>query len=31
VAVATLDGEPMPQSPLVDRLHQTYCEMLAKE
>lgn len=31
VAVATLDGEPLPQSPLVDRLHQTYCEMLAKE
>lgn len=31
VEVATLDGEPVPQSPIVEQLHRTYCEMLAKE
>lgn len=31
VVVATLDGQPVPQSPIVEQLHQTYCEMLAKE
>ena len=31
VVVVALDGEPVPQSPLVEQLHQTYCEMLAKE
>jgi len=31
IAVATLDGEPVPQSPLVDQIHRAYCEMLAKE
>jgi aminodeoxychorismate lyase len=31
IAVATLDGEPVPQSPLVEKIHQAYCEMLAKE
>lgn len=31
VVVASLDGEPVPQSPIVEQLHRTYCEMLAKE
>jgi len=31
ISVATLDGEPVPQSPLVDQIHRAYCEMLAKE
>ena len=31
VAVTSLDGETVPQSPLVDRIYQTYCEMLARE
>jgi len=31
IAVATLDGEPVPQSPFVDQIHRAYCEMLAKE
>jgi branched-chain amino acid aminotransferase len=31
VAVASLDGQPVPHSPVVDQLHQAYCEMLARE
>lgn len=31
VAVTSLDGEPVPQSPLVEQLHQAYCQLLAKE
>ncbi len=31
VAVTSFDGEPVAQSPLVDQLHQAYCELLAKE
>ena len=31
VVVASLDGEPMPQSPLVEQIHRAYCEMLARE
>ena len=31
VSVNSFDGEPVPQSPLVTKIHQTYCEMLAKE
>jgi aminodeoxychorismate lyase len=31
INVATLNGEPVPQSPLVDQIHRAYCEMLAKE
>jgi aminodeoxychorismate lyase len=30
IAVATLDGEPVPQSSLVEKIHQAYCEMLAR-
>jgi aminodeoxychorismate lyase len=31
VGVSSLDGEPVGQSPLVERIHRTYCEMVAKE
>jgi len=31
VGVASLDGEPLAQSPLVEKIHQTYCGMLAAE
>lgn len=31
VVVASFDGQPVPQSPLVEQLHRTYCEMLARE
>jgi aminodeoxychorismate lyase len=31
VVVASLDGEPMAQSPLVEQIHRAYCEMLARE
>jgi aminodeoxychorismate lyase len=31
IAIASLDGEPVPQSPLVEKIHRAYCEMLAKE
>jgi aminodeoxychorismate lyase len=31
IAIASLDGETVPQSPLVDQIHRAYCEMLAKE
>ena len=30
ISVAALDGEPVPQSPLVEQIHQSYCEMLAR-
>ena len=30
IEVVTLDGEPVPQSPLVEKIHQAYCEMLAR-
>jgi branched-chain amino acid aminotransferase len=30
VAVSSLDGEPVAQSPLVDKIYHAYCEMLAK-
>lgn len=30
IAVATLDGELVPQSSLVEKIHQAYCEMLAR-
>ena len=30
VVVVSLDGEPVPQSPLVDKIYHAYCEMLAK-
>lgn len=31
IEVVSLDGEPVPHSPLVEKLHQAYCEMLARE
>ena len=31
VAISSLDGETVPQSPLVEQIHCAYCEMLAKE
>ena len=31
VCIASFDGEPVPQSPLVGKIYHTYCEMLAKE
>jgi len=31
VYITTLDGEPVPESPLVDKIYATYCEMLARE
>ena len=31
VNITSFDGEPVPQSPLVNKIHQTYCEMLARE
>ena len=31
ISITSLDGEPVPQSPLVQKIFQTYCEMLAKE
>jgi aminodeoxychorismate lyase len=31
VGIISLDGEPVAQSPLLEKIHQTYCEMLAKE
>jgi branched-chain amino acid aminotransferase len=30
IPVASLDGEPVPQSPFVDKIYRAYCEMLAK-
>jgi len=31
VIISSLDGEPVPPSPLVEQIHRAYCEMLAKE
>ena len=31
VTISSLDGETVPQSPLVEQIHGAYCEMLAKE
>ena len=31
INVISFDGEPVPTSPLVEKIHQTYCEMLARE
>lgn len=31
VAAAELDGSPLAQSPLVEKLHRAYCELLARE
>ena len=31
VTISALDGETVPQSPLVEQIHRAYCEMLAKE
>ena len=30
VVIVSLDGEPVPQSPLVEKIYHAYCEMLAK-
>lgn len=31
IAVVSLDGASVPQSPLVEKIYRAYCEMLAKE
>ena len=31
VTIRSLNGEQVPQSPLVEKIHRAYCEMLAKE
>lgn len=31
ISVVNLDGEPVPESPLVEKIYAAYCEMLAKE
>jgi branched-chain amino acid aminotransferase len=31
IYIASLDGEPVPESPLVTKIYGAYCEMLAKE
>jgi aminodeoxychorismate lyase len=31
VSIVNLDGEPVPESPLVGKIYAAYCEMLAKE
>jgi aminodeoxychorismate lyase len=31
VSIVNLDGEPVPESPLVEKVYAAYCEMLAKE
>lgn len=31
VAIGSLDGAQVPHSPLVERIHHAYCDMLAKE
>lgn len=31
VTISSLNGEQVPQSPLVEKIHRVYCEMLAKE
>jgi len=31
ISIVNLDGEPVPESPLVEKIYAAYCEMLAKE
>jgi len=31
ICVTSFDGEPVPLSPLAEKIHRTYCEMLARE
>jgi len=31
VTISSLDGKMVPQSPLVEKIHRAYCEMLVKE
>lgn len=31
ISIVSLDGEPVPDSPLVEKIYKAYCEMLAKE
>ena len=31
ISVTSFDGERVPTSPMVEKIHQTYCEMLARE
>ncbi|MCU0782660.1 MAG: aminotransferase class IV [Verrucomicrobia bacterium] len=31
VSIVNLDGDPVPESPLVEKIYASYCEMLAKE
>ena len=31
ISIVNLDGEPVPDSPLVEKIYKAYCEMLAKE
>jgi aminodeoxychorismate lyase len=31
VSIVNLDGEPVPESPMVEKIYAAYCEMLAKE
>lgn len=31
ICIENLDGEPVPDSPLVEKIYRTYCEMLAQE
>ena len=31
ISIVNLDGEPVPESPLVEKIYTAYCEMLARE
>ena len=31
VSIVNLDGDPVPESPLVEKIYTSYCEMLARE
>jgi branched-subunit amino acid aminotransferase/4-amino-4-deoxychorismate lyase len=31
IAVTSFESEPVPISPLTEKIHRTYCEMLARE
>jgi len=31
ISIVNLDGEPVPDSPLVEKIYKSYCDMLAKE
>jgi branched-chain amino acid aminotransferase len=31
ISIVNLDGEPVPDSPLVEKIYKAYCEMLARE